>query len=118
MLDAIYFVKRVAGVEGDLVTFIEAEDYAVDFIEQNKRYHISINGRIYQNPYNEIYEFTYLQKAIIQEGLIANKLPDNKLLVFGDNKNNSTDSKNFGVVENSSIMGKVIFKLSPFGGVK
>ncbi|MBU1144052.1 MAG: signal peptidase I [Firmicutes bacterium] len=117
MLDAIYFVKRVAGVEGDQVTFIEALDYADDFSDINKKYFIAINDTIYQNPYDEVYELTYQQKAIIEEGLVNQKLPENKLLVFGDNKNNSTDSKNFGVVENDSIMGKVIFKLSPFGGL-
>ena len=118
MLDAIYFVKRVAGVAGDTVTFIEADDYADGFSDVNKRYFIQINDEIYQNPYNEIYEFTYIQKEIIEEGLVNQIIPENKLIVFGDNKNNSTDSKNFGVVEHESIMGKVIFKLSPFGGVK
>jgi signal peptidase I len=118
MLDAIYFVKRVVGVEGDQITFVEADDYADTVSDVNKKYYIAINGVNYQNPYNEIYEFTYAQKAVIQEGLVSSKIPENKLIVFGDNKNNSTDSKNFGVVENNSIMGKVIFRLSPFGGVK
>ncbi|MDO9629925.1 MAG: signal peptidase I [Acholeplasmataceae bacterium] len=118
VLNEIYFVKRVAGLEGDLVTFKEADDYAIDFSEMNKRYEIQINGISYKNPYDELYILTYSQKIVIEEGLVNSRIKEKNLIVFGDNKNNSTDSKNFGVVEYESIMGKVIFKLSPLGGVK
>lgn len=115
ILDEIYFVKRVVGVEGDYIRFIEDSDISSD---TSKKYNIIINGVLYKNPYDETYVFTSLQKAVIEEGLVNQKIPANYLLIFGDNKDNSTDSKNFGVVKTDNIMGKVIFKLLPIGGVK
>jgi nickel-type superoxide dismutase maturation protease len=49
-----------------------------------------------------------LEKCIIKR--IAGIKKD-KIFVVGDNKKESTDSRNFGWIEKDKIIGKVIFKI-------
>lgn len=42
------------------------------------------------------------------------KIPDNHYFVLGDNRNNSSDSREFGLVDGNSIEGVVSYRLSPF----
>ncbi|MDE5715083.1 MAG: signal peptidase I [Anaeroplasmataceae bacterium] len=42
------------------------------------------------------------------------QVPNNKVLVFGDNRGNSTDSRVFGFIDESEIIGKVLFRFYPF----
>jgi len=39
----------------------------------------------------------------------VNKLSGNKVFVLGDNEKQSTDSRKFGMIEISSIIGKVVY---------
>ncbi|MDP2585569.1 MAG: nickel-type superoxide dismutase maturation protease [Candidatus Levybacteria bacterium] len=39
------------------------------------------------------------------------KVEGNKIFVIGDNKKESTDSRNFGWINKKDIVGKVIFKI-------
>jgi nickel-type superoxide dismutase maturation protease len=39
------------------------------------------------------------------------KVKENEVFVVGDNKNESTDSRNFGWVNKKEIIGKVIYKI-------
>ncbi len=39
------------------------------------------------------------------------KIRNNKYLVLGDNKNDSLDSRNFGEIDKTQILGKFIYKL-------
>ncbi len=39
----------------------------------------------------------------------VHKISGRKIYILGDNKNNSTDSQDFGWVDKSAIMGRVIY---------
>ena len=40
-----------------------------------------------------------------------NKIDNGKYCLLGDNKNDSKDSRNFGLIERDQIKGKVILKI-------
>lgn len=111
MLDYIedeYYVKRVFGMPGDQITFI-----SIDTIH----YSIWINGEKAVSTSG----ITYLvQQSGIDEmtsSMTNGVLNDGFYIILGDNANGSTDSRSFGAVHEEDIVGKVILRLWPFGGV-
>lgn len=85
-------VKRVIGLPGDII-----------HIEDNK---VFIN--------NKQIEETYIKGKTDSKQLeFPLVVPESKVFVMGDNRENSNDSRSFGVVDYKSIEGKVIFRLWP-----
>ncbi len=120
----IFFVKRVMAMPGDQISF-----QAV-----GEQYRILVNGEIIFTPEGEQYLIKHNQLLIMQNDLINGILKDGLYMTFGDNPNGFTyedpvtqeqieipgsfDSRSFGAVKEEHIIGKVIFKLWPFGGVR
>lgn len=104
-------VKRIAGIPGDQITFIESP--------ADGGYKILINDDIYQ--YNGlVYIARYIsnEKEIMESSLDdQGYIRSGEYLVFGDNEANSKDSRNLGTFEDEDIIGHVIFRILPFGGL-
>ena len=87
------FIKRVIGLPGETV---EGRD--------NK---ILINGRALEEPYllptDPIYDFPPVT------------VPEGRLWVMGDNRDGSSDSRSFGPIEKSSIVGRAVVRVWPLG---
>ena len=93
------FIKRVIGLPGD--TVIMANDQ------------LTINGKEYPEHYLDT------NKAALPEGQNLTQdfeivVPENELLVMGDNRTNSMDSRIFGTIAEDSVVGKVQFRFYPF----
>lgn len=89
--DETYIIKRVIGVGGD---HIEIKDNVV-----------------YVN--NQVLEEDYIKEAMFTENLSID-IPEGKIFVMGDNRNNSLDSRKIGVFDfEDDVIGKVFFKV-PF----
>ena len=82
-------VKRIIGTPGDTIQIV--------------------NGIIYIN--NEIYEDTYKKEDFLYAGIAKSEitLKENEYFVLGDNRNYSMDSRDIGVINKKSIIGKVLF---------
>lgn len=85
-------VKRIIGTPGDTVDIKEGKVY--------------VNGEVL----NETYTKTGTNARSIKFPLTV---PENKLLVFGDNRNVSYDSRDYGLIDISNVEGKAIFRFWP-----
>ena len=108
-------IKRCIGIEGDTVR--------VDYNTQK----VTVNGKEIKNVYiNEPMEDLmgkFSPEYIVEQGVYEYKVPEGKVFVMGDNRNNSTDgrSDDVGFVDVDDILGKVVLRLYPFdkiGGIK
>jgi signal peptidase I len=92
------YIKRIIGTAGDKISIIDRKVY-VNGILDNEAYlpegTVTVGG-------------AYLQenKEIV--------VPQDNLFVMGDNRNGSSDSRAWGFVKKSEIIGKVFFRYFPF----
>lgn len=94
--DTKYLIKRVIGLPGDSIS-----------IRNNKVY---ING--------EEYIESYLPDHLVYDNfelssLGYEKIPENMYFVLGDNRENSLDSREIGLVYKDDVIGKVSIRFWP-----
>ena len=78
------YIKRVIGLPGD-------------YIEVSGR-QVRVNGELLNEP--------YIAAAPTYTGVWT--VPEGAIFVFGDNRNNSTDSHNWGAIPTEDIVGRAI----------
>ena len=94
--DTKYLIKRVIGLPGDSIS-----------IKNNKIY---INGELYVEDYLEedlVYDDFELSSLGYEE------IPEGMYFVLGDNRENSLDSREIGLVKEEDIIGKVSLRIWP-----
>lgn len=104
-------VKRIIAVEGETVHLQYFSDSMIVTITDAQG-----NQRVLEEPY-VLYEGVPLYRTTT-----TLTVPEGKVFVMGDNRNNSMDSRNsaIGMVDTRRILGKVVLRLTPFsrfGGV-
>lgn len=92
--DDTLYIKRVIGLPGDKV--------------QVKDGYLYVNGKKYDDKH---WTEEILDPGVAEEEVTVG---ENEYFVVGDNRNNSTDSREFGTVNKSSIMGKAVLRIWPF----
>lgn len=92
-----YFIKRIIGLPGDTVN-IEGNVVIIE----NQEYPGGI-------ALNEPYINEMLKGANITE-----TLGSNEYFVMGDNRDHSSDSRTWGVLERDEIVGRALLRLFPF----
>ncbi|MGI8760266.1 MAG: signal peptidase I [Jatrophihabitantaceae bacterium] len=101
-------VKRVIGVPGDTLTL--------------KGGRLSVNGLLLQEPYlnPKCPPMTSLGESPRRATSSVGPLPGGQLFVMGDNRCDSVDSRAYGTVPESDVIGRafaIIWPLGRFGGV-
>lgn len=91
--DSEYLIKRVIGLPGERIKY-----------KNNQLY---VNGNLIEEKFLENIETEDFELF----WLGYDTIPDNMYLVLGDNRNNSIDSRNFGLIKKENIVGKMIFKI-------
>ena len=99
------FIKRVIGKPGEAIMVKE--------------------GRVYLNgeQLNEVYlpgNYSTSEKSFLREG-VPYKIPEGYYMVFGDNRDFSSDSREWGPIAEKSIVGKAWLRYWPipsFGLIK
>lgn len=87
------YIKRVIGLPGDEVNIANGV--------------VTVNGHVLREPYiaaNPSYTGNW-------------KVEENSLFVLGDNRNNSSDSHQWGFVDFDDVVGKALFIYYPFKAI-
>ena len=92
-------VKRVIGLPGEHIKY-----------KDNKLY---VNGSLVLE--NNISVET---KDFKLEDIGYETIPKDMYFVLGDNRTNSSDSREFGLVKKDEIIGKIVMRLYPFSKIK
>jgi len=103
--DGNLHVKRIIGIPGDRIDYINGE--------------MIINGDLvyesYILPEPSLNGFTFERLCGIRNGdSSCEAIPEGYFLVLGDNRNRSGDSREYGLVHESQIMGRVALRFFPF----
>ena len=84
------FIKRVIGLPGETIVLKEGKTY--------------INNKVLPEPYLPNGLQT-IEKTTLREG-VPYVIPEGRYMVFGDNRNFSSDSREWGSITRKSIVGK------------
>ena len=84
-------IKRVIGLPGETV--------------QGKDGAILVNGRPLREP--------YLEQGVVTSDFAPRRIPAGSIWVMGDNRGNSSDSRVFGPITESSVVGRAFVRVWP-----
>ncbi|MDP4145343.1 MAG: signal peptidase I [Bacillota bacterium] len=93
------FIKRVIGVEGDIVEIKDGKVY--------------LNGKVLQED--------YLSPGTVTETNSPTTrvvVPKNHVFVLGDNRGNSMDSRTLGPIDINNIVGHAVLRVYPLKNIK
>ena len=98
------YVKRIIGLPGDRIEYLEDQLY--------------INGKKVNEPYLDKYREELLGERLtgnftLQEITGENVVPEGHIFVLGDNRLGSRDSREFGFVSVDQVVGKVNLRYWP-----
>lgn len=103
--ESVFFVKRLVGIPGDRIHFELENGQSYLYINDEKVLSVTGHGYLVTDQ-QQLWIRSQLEEGILQQ-----------YFVLGDNSTSSLDSIEFGHVNPFDIMGKVIFRLWPFGGL-
>lgn len=96
------FIKRLIGLPGDVVEIKEGKIY--------------INGELFNNPMvKNIYYYNRGEYGALDTPV---RIPEGKYFVLGDNSSSSHDSRYWGFVDQTDLLGKAEFIFWPFNRVR
>ena len=93
-----YYIKRIIGVPGETIEI------------KNGKVTIYNNER----PNGFLVSENYLPANLITDGNVRKKLNKNEYFVLGDNRASSSDSRRWGTLPKSDIVGRVWVRAWPF----
>ncbi len=98
-------IKRVIAIPGDTLDFQNGDVY--------------LNGELLDEPY--LYEQSSTYDFMMDDIEFPLEIPENMYFMMGDNRNNSEDSRYFGMIHRDAIYAKSWFRIWPLnrlGSVK
>ena len=108
--EPIYYIKRVIATAGDTLQFVKTSENTTTGLAS---YSLIKNGVLLEEDYI-LDEMIYNIKStkahlVISEQVIT--IPENYVFVMGDNRNNSKDSRELGLISTDDILGKMVLHI-------
>ncbi len=94
------FIKRIIGLPGDTI-----------LIQNNE---VFVNGNRIDEPYIAAKTNLWGEAGYVKEG-VPLAIPQGEVFVMGDNRPRSSDSREFGYIPETSIIGIVFYRYFPPG---
>ncbi len=91
------FIKRIVGLSGEKIKVAGGK--------------VFIDGIMLDEDYLPP-EFMTSERSFLREG-VEYQIPENYYMVLGDNRDGSSDSREWGPIQKSAIVGKAIFRYWP-----
>lgn len=98
--DTKYMVKRIIGLPGEKIEYKDNTLYIND------------------KPYEEEFLKDVKTNDFSIKDLGYDVIPEDMYLVLGDNRENSMDSRDFGLISKEDIIGKVSIRIWPLNKIK
>lgn len=97
-----FFIKRVIGLPGERIKVDKGSVY------------------IYNNAHPDGYklEESYLPDGLLTKGDNDYLIKEDEYFVMGDNRNHSSDSRMWGPIKNSNVVGRVLVRAWPLGSAE
>lgn len=106
------FIKRVIGVPGDTVQ-IEGDTVLINGTEVYESY--IIDAILEKHNNNQLYN---TESNFPNQYVTENTVPDGHVFVLGDNRSNSTDSRDIGFVPYEDIVGRADLVFWPLKDIR
>lgn len=115
---SVHYIKRVVGLPGDTVSYVQDELYVngrrVDRQYENLSLFVDHTGRshpvqLFREDLLGASHPIFLRQQGAHLDMPAVVVPDGHYFVMGDNRNDSQDSRYWGFVPESHIVGKAMF---------
>lgn len=100
--DDYFLVKRLIAIPGDVVEISNNE--------------VLINGTVVEENYT--LNGNHFEGLSGLEPFLGSPIPHNKYVVLGDNRDESFDSRNFGLIDKKNLVGKAFIVYWPISDFK
>lgn len=103
-----FYIKRIVGKENDIITYVPQTLISGSLFVNNTFIETISRG-----------QYNIILSSIGLDYTLKFPVPRDKILVFGDNRTpgGSHDSRAFGFIDESEVIGKVLFRFYPFSKI-
>ena len=106
-------IKRVIATEGEIIEIIEGKIYITENSDGVRK--LLVEPYLGQDVYTQGFGFENLCPESRPDTCLV---PDNSIFVMGDNRSGSRDSRYFGPVNESDVVGRAFIRIWPLGSLK